>query len=532
MKLFEFRNSVVGLGLAVLFTTAAQPQSQYIQVVDTHFMLNGKTHYVVGTNFWYGCYLGASVPGGDRDRLIRELDRLKGMGINNLRILGGSELSEIQNSVKPAIQTSPGVYTDTLLGGLDFLLSEMRKRNMHAVVVLNNFWEWSGGMAQYHSWFGGGPVKDPLKDGYYVFVNYSSSFYRNHQATEGFRRFITDLVNRKNQFTGLYYFEDPAIMAWELANEPRPGNGYQYIDSFYVWINRTAQYIHSIDPHHLVTTGNEGTMGCLGSEAIYVNAHQSGHIDYLTMHLWALNWGWYNPADTSGTYATTLTNAQQYIQKHSAIARSLNKPLIMEEFGLPRDGQQYSPGSTTRARDKYFTALMQIIYDSAAAGSPVAGSNFWGWGGEGRSPNADYSWRIGDPFVCDPPMEKQGLNSVYDCDSSTIDVVKEHSATMALLTGIREIPTREGGIGFMLYQSYPNPFNPATTIPYQLQKSTHVELKVYDILGREIATLVNEHQRSGRYEVRFDGGNLCGGVYFYRTKTSDCVKTQTMILMK
>jgi len=495
-------------------------------------MLDGKPYYVVGTNFWYGYYLGAVDPAGNRERLSRELDRLKAAGINNLRILAGSELSEIQNSLKPAIQTSPGVYSDTLFEGLDFLLSEMQKRDMHAVVILNNFWEWSGGMAQYHSWFGGGPVKDPLKDGYNAFMNYSSTFYRNVQATEGFKNFVTNLINRRNQFAGLYYFEDPVIMAWELANEPRPGNGSQYIDSFYVWIDRTAQHIHSIDPHHLVTTGNEGTMGCLGSENVYERAHQSSYVDYTTIHVWALNWGWFNPYNSEGTYASALMKAQQYIQEHIALARRLNKPLAMEEFGLPRDSQQYSAGSPTTTRDKYYAALLQTIYDSAAAGSPIAGSNFWGWGGEGRSPHTDYSWRVGDPFVCDPPMEKQGLNSVFDSDSSTIDVIKKHSASMALLTGIRENVVESGGIGFRLYQSYPNPFNPVATIPYQLQKSAHVELKVYDTLGREIATLVNEQQRTGSYEVRFDGRNLGSGVYFYRMKTRDYVRIQTMILMK
>jgi mannan endo-1,4-beta-mannosidase len=485
MKTSGFRIGVFWLGCAVLFTAAAQPQSQYIQIDGTHFMLHGSPYYVVGTNFWYGYYLGARASAGNRERLGRELDRLKAAGINNLRILGGSEQSDIQNSLKPAIQTSPGVYRDTLLEGLDFLLSEMQKRGMHAVVMLNNFWEWSGGMAQYHSWFGGGPVKDPMKDGYYAFMDYSSAFYRNAPAQNGFRSFVAELINRKNQFTGLYYFEDPAIMAWELANEPRPGNGNQYVDSFYVWIDRTAQYIHSIDPHHLVTTGNEGTMGCLGSEAIYVNAHQSSYVDYVTIHVWALNWGWYNPADTPGTYGTTLMKARQYIQKHTANARALNKPLTVEEFGLPRDGQQYSPGSTTRTRDKYFSALLQMIYDSAAAGSPVAGSNFWGWGGEGRSPNADYSWRVGDPFVCDPPMEKQGLNSVYDSDSSTLDVITRHSALMSRLAEIRENPAGNIVGGFMLNQNYPNPFNPSTTIGYSLPclPAGRLEMKGYRVWG-------------------------------------------------
>ena len=94
---------------------------------------------------------------------------------------------------------------------------------------------------------------------------------------------------------------------------------------------------------------------------------------------------------------------------------------------------QFNDGSPTTMRDQYFSTLLKTVYDSAANGSPIAGTNFWGWGGEGRSPNSDYNWHIGDPFVCDPPMEKQGLNSVYDTDSTTIQILKEHALQMAAL---------------------------------------------------------------------------------------------------
>jgi hypothetical protein len=73
---------------------------------------------------------------------------------------------------------------------------------------------------------------------------------------------------------------------------------------------------------------------------------------------------------------------------------------------------------------------------------------------------------------------------------------------------------------FELEQNYPNPFNPATTIEYRLSASSDVTLKVYDLLGREIRTLVSERQNSGSHTVTFDGQNLSSGVYFYTLRAS------------
>ncbi len=85
---------------------------------------------------------------------------------------------------------------------------------------------------------------------------------------------------------------------------------------------------------------------------------------------------------------------------------------------------------------------------------------------------------------------------------------------------------------FMLYQNYPNPFNPSTTISYSLPKSGLVQLKIYDMLGREIATLVNEEQTSGDYKVRLNASNLASGVYLYRIQSGSFTKSMKMILLK
>ena len=90
---------------------------------------------------------------------------------------------------------------------------------------------------------------------------------------------------------------------------------------------------------------------------------------------------------------------------------------------------------------------------------------------------------------------------------------------------------------FTLEQNFPNPFNPSTTIKYSIPASEFVTLKVYDVLGSEVATLVNEEKPAGSYEVEFDshsgeGRNLTSGVYFYKIQAGNFVETKKMILMK
>ena len=98
---------------------------------------------------------------------------------------------------------------------------------------------------------------------------------------------------------------------------------------------------------------------------------------------------------------------------------------------------------------------------------------------------------------------------------------------------------------YSLLQNYPNPFNPTTKISWQSPVSSHQLLKVYDVLGREVATLVNEYRYAGSYEVEFDAGNLASGIYYYQLKVGDpssgspkgqagqgFVETRKMILMK
>ena len=111
-----------------------------------------------------------------------------------------------------------------------------------------------------------------------------------------------------------------------------------------------------------------------------------------------------------------------------------------------------------------------------------------------------------------------------------------YTATLlkADLSNITDIEENKEAIPnkFYLYQNYPNPFNPSTVISYRLPVTGHVTLKIYDILGREVATLVNEQKSAGKYSVQWNGSQLASGVYISRLTAGKFNKSIKIILMK
>jgi hypothetical protein len=104
---------------------------------------------------------------------------------------------------------------------------------------------------------------------------------------------------------------------------------------------------------------------------------------------------------------------------------------------------------------------------------------------------------------------------------------------ITLSTTTTSVETERGiPVSFALGQNYPNPFNPVTTITYALPKSVHVQLSIYDVLGREVTTLVNGMEEAGFKSVRFDGSRCASGFYFYRIQAGDFVQTRKLLLIK
>ena len=422
-------------------SSAAAPNIGFVTRDGMGLKLDGKPYRFVGANAWYLAWLGADADYGDQRRLTRELDALAADGVTNLRVGASAELSPLNNSVRPAFRDQTATYNETLLVGLDRTLVEMGRRDMKAVLYLTNFWEWSGGMMTYLSWVNGGRfinMNDPAHP-WPDFADFNADFYRSEKAVGLYHDYVRAAVGRTNTISGVAYAEDPTIMGWQLANEPRAGGGEQValdnLPAFYAWINGTARLIKSLAPKQLVSTGGEGLKGSSERAEVVMESCRSPDIDYLTAHIWPGNWGWLDRKDMAGTDARARAMAIDYVSQHVGFARQLDKPLVIEEFGYPRDGDLYDPSVPTTLRDGFYQDVHAAVLADAQAGGPLAGSNFWAWNGEGRTRNPDFRFHDGDSALMgDPPHEPQGWYGVFDTDLSTRALVRRHAAALTEIT--------------------------------------------------------------------------------------------------
>ncbi|KAI8344518.1 glycoside hydrolase [Chlamydoabsidia padenii] len=395
----------------------------FVKVHKTGFTRNGKEYKIRGANYWDGMNL-ASTQGGNRTRLNIELDQLKALGVNNLRIMGSSEGPNNKSAffrMQPSLMISPGKYNEDVFVGLDYLLDQMAKRDMTAVVTLGNFWHWSGGFSTFIKWVTGTEPpypSDSVPNSYNVFTEYTQAMYYNasiyKQVNKMFKDHITKVQTRRNTINGKLYSEDPSIMTWEIANEPQSAPKH--------WFDEIAAHIKKHSPKQLITSGIESKL----DQKDFLNAHSSPDIDYATCHLWVENWGIYNASDPNGL-PPAMKYATSYIKSRGEWASGIKKPIVLEEFGMARDAwkkpddlaYKYLPSTTTEHKDKYYDHLLSLVKKNKI----FPGSNFWSYGGVGRSTDKENSY--GMVWLGDPPHEPRGWYSVYDKDT-TMKVLRKY----------------------------------------------------------------------------------------------------------
>lgn len=211
-----------------------------------------------------------------------------------------------------AMQLAPGVYDEVALRGLDLVLARARVHGVRLVLPLANRWDDYGGQRQYVAWAG---LRDPREG--------DPRFFTERTIVEHFRAHVSALLDRVSTVDGLRWGDHPAVLAWELVNEPR-AEGLSR-EALRAWVDELAALVKARAPAHLVGSGDEGKDG---EEFALLAA--SPYVDFASVHLYPEAWG--VPADWAAFFGAGL------LSERIATARRLGKPLFVGELGLRSDG--------------------------------------------------------------------------------------------------------------------------------------------------------------------------------------------------
>jgi hypothetical protein len=179
-------------------------------------------------------------------------------------------------------------------------------------------------------------------------------------------------------------------------------------------------------------------------------------------------------------------------------------------------------------------AIVIAIYDGFVFGKVRKMKEIGYWNLElGDTVINEFSWPIGTQFLVEGIGEYQYWSAESGPERVLRGCIIDGDTLGYITTDIDENVIQV--LDFELYQNYPNPFNPSTTIKFTVPKGNEnirSLLKVYDVLGKEIATLVNEYKPPGTYEIKFDAEELANGIYFYRLESGKFFETRKMLLLK
>ncbi|MAO64133.1 MAG: hypothetical protein CL666_03970 [Balneola sp.] len=323
------------------FMTMSEPNSpappsfgSFVEVHNSNFVVDGEILRFAGTNAYY-------LPNYEKLNpavVTRALDLFRDTGISVIRMWGfydGYDCGYSQNDANEnVIQTAPGVYSESALQDLDNVIAQGKERGIGFIIPFINFWDELGGVCQYNTWAG---ASDPSTN--------MAFFMSNSDTQKWYKDYINMLLNRVNTVTGVAYKDEPAIVAWQIMNEGRnPGASATILRD---WYQEIAQYIKSIDPNHLVSTGEEGFDE--GTPSVYSVGEYSNtytlradvgssyvmntsipEIDFGNAHWYPSEYGFGVEMDND------LLQAQRaWLSDHKKIAESSGKPFIIGEYGFP-----------------------------------------------------------------------------------------------------------------------------------------------------------------------------------------------------
>lgn len=440
-------------GLLLLLATGTA-RAGYVSASGGQLMLNGGPYYFSAGNSY--TMLFGHEAADEQFSIARDL------GINAIRMWGfwnGEEQRVRELMEMPAgpgmpgtdlipqsvLQTSPGVFPEASWEKLDYVVYRANLEGIKLILPLLNEWREFGGIDKYLEWAGvavpnamdyAEADSDQLEEDTKAV---RGEFWQNARCMELYQAYVSHLLNRVNTYSGVAYKDDPAILMWELINEPRYGTWQAGGDGQIVaaWLDQAAAFIKSIDQNHLVSTGEEGFLapgsntlgrtsypwtGATGEGIDFVKNAELPNIDVLSIHAWPFQWG------IGMEYPDLTTFIPEWIGQHLALAEQAGKPLYLGEFGLQILRR---PGSDLPERD----AMLSSAYDFAA-GSAIAGMGFWHITAEHDPAAATYQGPIERTTVREgvyrsplPPVDRDFSFEIF-CpeDASTCDIIERFSS--------------------------------------------------------------------------------------------------------
>jgi mannan endo-1,4-beta-mannosidase len=379
---------------------SAVKSAEFVSVAGTRFALKGHPYPVVGTNCYYLGYCPPEHP----EMIDSVLDAADAFSLNVLRIWAFLDMGSGSEAPPAGMFGACYQYFDTARGRptpvdgdqglrrLDRAVHAAGARGYRLILALTNSLPDFGGMDRYLEWL--------TKPGEAL---YHDDFYEREDVAAAYQNWVAHILERTNSETGLKYKDDPAILAWELANEPRctshkglPARGdCARSQRILRWVERMSAFVKSIDTNHLVTVGDEGffnrRFSCNplynGSYGVHCEAMlRLPNIDFGTYHLYPQSWG-----------QTDRGFGLKWIEQHAKAARKIQKPMLLEEFGL-----QTGVGFVRDAAER--DAIYAEWLRAAAADGP--GSLFWmlaGVEGDGQR------FRHPDQFCMFEPAESPAI---------------------------------------------------------------------------------------------------------------------------
>ena len=314
----------------------------FVQCEGTGFQVGGEPFPVVGVN----CYFLGYCSDASRLNVMAAAKQMRANAIRAWAFLNvdkrpaGTVAFQYLNNGAITVNGGPDG-----LERLDALIAAAEGQGLRLILPLVNYWNDFGGMPLYLRCLGvtGGPEQ----------------FYVSAAARIAYQNWVQAILTRRNTRTGRLYSEEPAVMAWELANEPRcetPGGR----DLFLNWVGDMSSLVKSLDSNHLLAVGDEGfLLHADTNDPLYNGSH--GVDGEAILGIGDIDFGTYHFYPTAMAHPPAFGDT--WVQDHVAAGQRANKPSIMEEYGL-----ELSATVTADQRNQWYASWLQSVLQAGGAG--------------------------------------------------------------------------------------------------------------------------------------------------------------------